>query len=131
MRNFRELKVWRDSIKLVPLVYSITKKMPISERWNLVNQMNRAAVSIPSNIAEGASRRTGVEFVRYLDIALGSSFELETQFIICKNLDYFEQKVLIELTQNINSLQCRINALRSSILELEEAKRKEQEKTKT
>jgi len=82
MRDFRKLEIWKDSIQLVEEVYSITRKFPDTEKFGLTSQMNRSAISIPYNIAEGCSRSSIIEFSRFLEIALGSSFELETQLEI-------------------------------------------------
>lgn len=86
MRNFRELEVWKNALELVKFTYSVTNNYPDNEKFGLVSQMNRAAVSIPSNIAEGCSRNSDKEFKRYLEIAIGSAFELETQFILSYEL---------------------------------------------
>ena len=86
MRNFRNLEVWKEAIDLASLVYTLTKKFPKQEQYGLVSQINRCSVSIPSNIAEGCSRSSEKEYSRFLEIAIGSSFEMETQLEISKNL---------------------------------------------
>ncbi len=90
MRNFRELEVWKESIEIVKKVYSITNAFPSNEKFGLVSQMNRCRVSIASNIAEGCSRKSEIDFARFLEISIGSSFELETQLIISNNLIYID-----------------------------------------
>lgn len=82
LQSYKELEVWQRGISLVNEVYDLTKKLPKSERYGLSSQMQRAAVSIPSNIAEGYSRNGTAEYVQFLSIAYGSSAELETQLII-------------------------------------------------
>ena len=82
------MDVWKLSMDLVTKVYGITSKFPAEERFGLAQQMRRAAVSIPSNIAEGAARKSPNEFVQFLHIALGSLAELETQLIICERLGF-------------------------------------------
>jgi four helix bundle protein len=77
--NHKDLDVWKKSMNLVVLIYDITSKFPSDERFGLTSQMRRAAVSIPSNIAEGAARKGDKEFIQFLMIALGSLSELETQ----------------------------------------------------
>ena len=90
--NYNDLKVWQESMKLVTTIYKLTKKFPSDERFSLTDQMHRAAISIPSNIAEGHARRTKTDFARFLRISLGSCTELETQLIIASNLDYVSKK---------------------------------------
>lgn len=85
----KDLEAWKKSIELVTMVYSEVKNFPDEERFGLVSQIKRAAISILSNIAEGAARFSDKEILRFLDISLGSLAELETQFIIAENLGYF------------------------------------------
>ncbi|OHB22858.1 MAG: four helix bundle protein [Parcubacteria group bacterium RIFCSPLOWO2_01_FULL_48_18] len=93
MRNFKDLFVWQKSIELVVLTYKITKEFPQEEKYGLAVQMRRAAISIPSNIAEGHMRRTIKDFKQFLTIARGSCAELETQTIIASNLTYITHEV--------------------------------------
>ena len=116
MRNFRKLDVWIDSMQFTKDIYRITAKFPKEEKYGLVSQMNRASVSIPSNIAEGASRRTQKHFASFLDISLGSAFELETQLIISESLNLMSKEKFDLILPPLHSLQRRINALRTSIL---------------
>ncbi|MBK6374319.1 MAG: four helix bundle protein [Saprospiraceae bacterium] len=115
MRNFRNLEVWKEAIDLASLVYTLTKKFPKQEQYGLVSQINRCSVSIPSNIAEGCSRSSEKEYSRFLEIAIGSSFEMETQLEISKNLNYLDSETFKSLVERLNVLQRRINALRTSI----------------
>jgi four helix bundle protein len=85
--NFRELKIWKDSMGLVKIVYLTTQKLPENEKFGLISQINRSAVSIPSNIAEGSGRSSEKEFVHFLNIAISSSFELETSFCLQKIIE--------------------------------------------
>src|SRR3989338_553991 len=87
MSTYRELTVWHKSLDLVVLVYRFTQKFPVQEQYGLTSQMRRAAVSIPSNIAEG-SRRRGKDIRHFLIIAFASGSELETQFEVSKRLEY-------------------------------------------
>ena len=82
MHNFRELTIWKEAMEITKATYSITKKFPASELYGLTSQINRASVSIPSNIAEGSGRNGNNEFVHFLHISIGSCFELETQMIL-------------------------------------------------
>ncbi len=116
MRNFRQLEVWKQSVEFVTKVYEVTKQFPSNEKYGLVIQMNRCVVSIPANIAEGCSRKTEIDFARFLEIAIGSSFELETFFEIACNLSFIEGKEKEYLITELNIIQKRINALRESIL---------------
>lgn len=86
MRNFRKLKIWSQGIIIVKEIYKVAKKLPDDEKFGLKSQITRAAVSIPSNIAEGSSRNSEVEFKRFLEISIGSLFEVETQLIIIQEL---------------------------------------------
>ena len=105
MHQYKNLTLWTKSITLVTKVYQLTASFPDKERFNLVSQINRAAVSIPSNIAEGAGRNSDREFKQFLAIAHASSFELETQLIISYNLGYLLLPILEELSNEINEVQ--------------------------
>jgi len=91
MHNFKELKIWKLSRIFVKDIYLLTKKFPDDERFGLTQQIRRAVVSIPSNIAEGAGRCSDNEFSRFLNIANGSAFEVETQLILSLDLNYISQ----------------------------------------
>ncbi len=88
MRDHKELDVWKESVELVTAVYALSKTLPAEELYGLINQMCRSAVSVPSNIAEGAARLSKKEFAHFLYIAAGSLAELETQIIIAEKLTY-------------------------------------------
>ncbi|MBI3124542.1 MAG: four helix bundle protein [Ignavibacteriales bacterium] len=107
MRNFKELKIWQKSRELVKNVYSITEKFPSDERFGLISQMRRAAVSIVSNIAEGSGKESEKEFLRFLETAYSSAFELETQFVLSEDLgflDHKENEIVLELIQEIQKM---------------------------
>lgn len=102
---YKNLEVWKKSIELVKEVYVITKSYPNDEKFGIVSQMRRAAVSIPSNIAEGATRYSDKDSSRFIDIAIGSIAELETQLIISKELGFVgEIDTLMERIKQINAL---------------------------
>lgn len=105
MHKYKELKLWQKSIDLVTRIYLTTKSFPETEKFGLISQINRAAVSIPSNIAEGAGRNSDKEFLQFLSIAHASSFELETQLIISKNLNYLSVEELELLIIQIEEVQ--------------------------
>jgi four helix bundle protein len=88
VRSYRELKVWQKGIELVKMVYGLTQGFPKSETYGLASQMQRAAVSIPSNIAEGQGRQHTGEFRQFLHIAIGSAAELDTQLVVAVELGY-------------------------------------------
>lgn len=92
MHQYKELKLWQKAIELDSEVYSLTSRFPDKERFGLISQINRAAVSIPSNIAEGAGRNSDKGFVQFLTITHASTYEVETQLIISKNLGYLLDK---------------------------------------
>ena len=96
-RNFREYKVWQDAVAYATFVYEVTAKLPWFEKKGLCDQLQRAVVSISSNIAEGAGRPTDADFAHFLDLALGSAYEVETQLIISCNVGYItpEQKTAL------------------------------------
>lgn len=115
MNDYKKLRIWKQSIDLVKEVYLITKEFPSEEKFGLINQLRRSAVSIPSNIAEGAGRNTKGEFKNFLGVANGSLFELETQLIISKNLNYLNDYNLNLLFPKIDMLQKMIYNLIKSI----------------
>ncbi len=107
-----ELEVWKRSIEFVTEIYRITTSFPKVELYGLTAQIRRAAVSVPSNIAEGATRGSDREFIHFLSIAMGSLSELETQLIIAKNLGYLDGGVLTP------SLDSRIEEIRKPLIGL-------------
>ena len=111
MKNFKELIVWQKSIQLVVLVYKTTKNFPSEEKYALSNQMNRAAVSIPSNIAEGHMRNTNKDFRQFVSIARGSCAELETQCILAQQLGYVDQNLYTTLTGSIEEIAKMLSSL--------------------
>lgn len=115
MSNFRELLVWQKSIELVSEIYSITKTFPKEELFGIVAQLRRASISIPSNIAEGSSFRTSKEFNHFLNIAIGSSYELETQITISKNLNFIDLNHYDDLIGKIIEIQKMTTALKRKI----------------
>lgn len=115
MRDFRKLDIWVDAVEFATMVYSTTHDFPNHEKYGMVSQMNRSVVSIASNIAEGCSRRTNTEFSRFLDLAMGSAFELETQIEISKKVNLIENAMSISLITQLHSIQKRINAYRTKL----------------
>ena len=104
MRKHHKLLAWQESIKLVKQVYEISSHYPKEELYGLTSQMRRAAVSVPSNIAEGAARDSSTEFARFLVISRGSLSELETQLLIAKELGYDQNDKLFEQIDRVFAL---------------------------
>ena len=117
MQNFKKLKIWQNGIKVVLKTYGLTRKLPYEERFGLVSQMNRASVSIPSNIAEGTSRKSQKEFHHYLQIALGSTFELETQLIVIEELELIDEAHLHDLKDLVTQEQKMLTGLLNKVIE--------------
>lgn len=111
MHNYKELFVWKRSIKLCAKVYILTSKFPGEEKFGLISQMRRASVSIPSNIAEGGGRRSDKEFLYFLGVAHGSICELETQLYVSLELEFIKQNQLDELGAEITEIQKMLYAL--------------------
>ncbi|MFD2540815.1 four helix bundle protein [Lacinutrix gracilariae] len=104
MHRFKDLEVWKKSRLFCSEIYSITSKFPETEKFGLTNQLRRAAVSIPSNIAEGSSRHSNKDFIRFLQMTLGSAYEIETQLLIAYDLKFINQKELDSLLKNLDSI---------------------------
>ncbi|MCK5457329.1 MAG: four helix bundle protein [Melioribacteraceae bacterium] len=113
--NFKNLKIWQESMKLVSETYELTRKFPDFEKFGLVSQMNRCSVSIPSNIAEGAGRNSEKDFNRFLDIANGSTFELETQIILSFDLEYITEAEMNTILNQIEEVQKMIYGLKNKL----------------
>lgn len=105
MHNYKELTVWQKSMDLTVLVYQVSKEFPPEEKFNLVSQINRSAVSIPSNIAEGAGRNSDKEFLHFLSIANGSSYELETQLLLAERLGFISVEICSEVRVILSEIQ--------------------------
>lgn len=113
--NFREYPVWKEAVDYATYVYEVTGKMPWFEKKGLCDQLQRAAVSISSNIAEGAARSSDADFAHFLDFSLGSSFEVETQLLIAKNLGYVDNDHYQEMISKLASIERQLNGLITSI----------------
>ena len=126
-RNFRNYKVWQDAVEYASKVYKITAEMPWFEKKGLCDQLQRAVVSISSNIAEVAAKPSDAEFARFLDTSLGSAFEVETQLLIAKNVGYIKNAndnvndnsnggvTYEELLAELQEIERQINGLISSV----------------
>lgn len=105
MKNFKELRVWQNGMEITKLCYKLTAAFPQHEKFGLVSQINRAAVSIPANIAEGSSRKSQKDYFRFLEIALGSAFELESLLLVAIAINYITETDTKELLDLISSEQ--------------------------
>ena len=116
-RNFQNYKVWQDAVDYASKVYKITAEMPWFEKKGICDQLQRAVVSISSNIAEGAAKPSDIEFAHYLDTALGSAFEVETQLVISNNIGYLknDDANYQELLDGIKEIERQLNGLISTV----------------
>jgi four helix bundle protein len=105
MRNFRELRIWQKGIDIAVKTYKFTETFPKEDKFGIVQQMTKAGVSIPSNIAEGSSRTSAKDYHRFIEISLGSAFELETQIVIAERLKKGDQQLLQELKADLTDQQ--------------------------
>lgn len=113
--SYEDLEVWRRGISLVKLVYSLADRLPAKERFRLIDQICRAVTSIPANIAEGSSRKSTKEFMRYVSIAIGSLAELKTHIIIAQELGYFDKATAIPFNEEAMILGKQLNALYTAL----------------
>ena len=115
MHQFKELSVWNKAVDLATDVYSYTKNFPSEEKYGLTSQIRRSVVSISSNIAEGAGRKSKKEFKHFLNIAYGSGSELETQLLIARNLGFMNNENYEALSEMITEIQKMIYSLSNSL----------------
>ncbi len=115
LKNYKDLKVWQKSYQLCLDIYQITKTFPKEEQYSLTSQIRRAAVSVPSNIAEGYGRKTTPEYIRFLYIAYGSNCELETQLLLSGDLGYIKVEELKKLQKDIGEIERMLKALMKAL----------------
>ena len=111
MRDFRTLKVWQDSHQLTLDIYKATKNFPKEELFALTSQMRRASSSIPTNIAEGCGRGTSKDFARFLQITVGSAYELDYHLILANDLSYLKGEIYLDLSEKVTKLKKQTTAL--------------------
>ncbi len=116
IKSFRDLRVWQGGIEIVEAIYDITRRFPKHELYGLASQMQRAAVSIPSNIAEGHARESTKEYLQHVSIAQASVAELETQLEIAKRLAYVSSDRYDSLLNQLSQLGRQLYALRNALL---------------
>ncbi|MGE0090758.1 MAG: four helix bundle protein [Bacteroidales bacterium] len=105
MKDFKKLKIWQKGFQIAIDAYKLTKEFPSEEKFGLVSQINRASISITSNIAEGSSRHSEKNYSRFLEIALGSCFELESQLLIIMELGFAKKEPINQLLKDIDEEQ--------------------------
>lgn len=111
VNTYKDLIVWQKAMQLVTEVYSITKKLPKEEIYGLTSQIRRSCISIPSNIAEGFGRKSTNEYIRFLQIANGSLYELQTQLEICTNLKYFPNQIYNRIYEQSREIERMLSSL--------------------
>jgi four helix bundle protein len=114
-KNYRELLVWQEGIKLAKAVYKLTEKFPRQETYALADQIRRAVVSVPSNIAEGQARKAPADFRRFLHISLGSLAEVDTQLVLAHEFGYLSKEDINILDEQIQGLRKKLYALINSL----------------
>lgn len=115
MHQFKELIIWKKSRQFCSTIYLITSTFPLEEKFGLTNQLRRACVSIPSNIAEGSSRNSNKDFGRFLEIAIGSAYEIETQLLIASDLGFLEIEIQEKLTNQLEEIIKMLSRFKSSL----------------
>ncbi len=114
-KSYRDLDVWQRSMRLAKQIYQVTQKFPVDERFGLTNQLRRAAVSVPSNLAEGHARFGPGEFNRFISITMGSVAELETQILLSTDLGYIDGAIADELLGELDGIGKMLRGLAKSI----------------
>lgn len=115
MHRFKELEIWKRSRVFCSNVYDLTSKFPQSETFGLTNQLRRASVSLPSNIAEGSSRSSNKEFSRFLEITLGSAYEIETQLLIACDLNFINETEMDDLLKELQEIIKMVSKFKSTL----------------
>ncbi len=115
MRNFKELKIWQKGFDIAIKCFKLTSLFSSEHRFGISSQINRSGVSIPSNVAEGSSWRSDKDYNRFIEIALGSSFELETQLLIAKELNFGDQIIIGEVLGIVTEEQKMLSSFMNSL----------------
>lgn len=115
MHRFKDLEIWKRSRIFCSKIYAETANFPENEKFGITNQLRRASVSIPSNISEGSSRASNKEFSRFLEIAIGSAYEIETQLLISNDLKFLEFETLESLSNELEEIIKMISKFRSTL----------------
>jgi len=115
IRNFKTLLIWQRSRSLVKTIYEITSTFPTNEKYGLASQLQRASISIPSNIAEGCGRNSEKDLARFLDIAIGSNCEVETQIYLSLDLGFINEKDSEKIIEEITQIRKMIIGFKSTL----------------
>ncbi|OMQ11754.1 four helix bundle protein [[Flexibacter] sp. ATCC 35103] len=116
MHQFKELLIWKKSRLFCSKIYSVTSTFPSEEKFGITNQLRRASVSIPSNIAEGSSRKSNKDFARFLEIAIGSAYEVETQLLISSDLGFINEEKTSELIHMLEEITKMTSRFRATLI---------------
>ncbi len=111
MKSYRDLIIWQKSMRLVTRIYLITKELPKNELYGLTSQIRRSSISLPSNIAEGYGRNSTNDYIRFLQIACGSLYEVQTQLEICRNLEYLSKDIFNKIYEQSREIERMLNSL--------------------
>ncbi len=114
--NFKKLTIWNNAMDLCDMIYNYTETLPNKEKYNLISQLEKCAVSVPSNIAEGSGKRTQIHFAEFITTALTSSYEMETQLLICERRNYGNQTELKTILDKIEILKTQVSNFRDTLL---------------
>lgn len=115
MKNFKELRIWQKGMDIAVSCFQLTNSFPQAEKYGLVSQINRAGISIPSNVAEGSSRTSEKDYGRFIEISLGSSYELETHLLIAQRLQLGVQEDVNKLITEVNDEQKMLMGFRNKL----------------
>lgn len=116
MHQFKELIIWKKSREFCSKIYAITSNFPTEEKFGITNQLRRASVSIPSNIAEGSSRKSNKDFARFLEIAIGFAYEIETQILISSDLGFINSENTLNLINSLEEIIKMTSRFRATLL---------------
>ncbi|WP_228851913.1 four helix bundle protein [Aegicerativicinus sediminis] len=116
MHRFKELEIWKRSRLFCSDIYNATSQFPESEKFGLTNQLRRASISIASNIAEGSSRKSNIDFARFIEVAIGSAYEIETQLLISADLNLLSEEDQNHLISELNQIIKMISKFKSSLI---------------
>mgnify|MGYP006304681619 CR=1 FL=1 len=111
VKTYRDLRVWQEAMNTARLVHRCTQSFPVEERYGLTNQLRRCAVSIPSNIAEGFGRRSRRDYARFLNVAMASLYELETQLLLARDFAYLSSEVYMDVTGQVDHVESMLAGL--------------------